>query len=281
MHESAIAVVCINPARLKAFARSEGVKAKSDCIDSRMILQFAEQKQLRLLEQPQKIRQQIAVLMDRRAQLKKLLSSEKNRIDKSDDIALNSIEQVIEFIQEQIQTIETKIQKLISNEPLLAALFDRLTQIKGVGPCTAWSILAYLRELGTLKRTKIAALVGLAPYLKESGTFKGKRKIEGGRAKVRNALYMAAHTACTYNPVIHEYAQRLELKGKSKKWIKVAAMRKLLMHIHFLTKKLLPIPCMKTQLLQEIAMGWGDYRLLQKKGSGNPDPHDLSIGTNP
>ena len=195
MHEHAVAVCCINPAQLRAFARSEGVKAKSDALDSKMILQFADQKQLRLLEQPWKVRQQIAALMDRRAQLKKLLSSEKNRIDKADEIALCSIEQVIDFIQKQIQTIETKIQELISTEPLLAELFDRLTQIKGVGPCTAWSVLAYLRELGTLKRTKIAALVGLAPYLKESGTFKGKRKNRRRQSKSqKRTLHGCSHS---------------------------------------------------------------------------------------
>ena len=149
---------------------------------------------------------------------------------------MESIHQMIALMENQIREIEEKIRERISSSPMLSDIFTILTQTKGVGENTAWAMIAYLVELGKLKRTKIAALVGLAPYLKESGNFKGTRRIEGGRSKVRNVLYMATLSACTHNPVISCYASRLKDKGKPDKWVKVAAMRKLLMHMHYLTK---------------------------------------------
>lgn len=231
-----IAVCRINPTQLRAFAKSQGVKVKNDKTDTKMILQFAQNKQLRLLDKPDPVRVELMDLMDRRSQLSEFIAREKNRLDKSTALSITLIEHTLELLESEHKGVEQMIRERVQSHRTLRELFELLTQVQGVGEVTAWSILAYLSELGKLKRNQVAALAGLAPYDNESSTIKKPRKIEGGRAKLRKALYMAAHNASIFNPVILKYTDRLKQRGKPRNWIMVAAMRKLLMHMHFLTK---------------------------------------------
>lgn len=231
-----IAVARINPAQLRAFAKSKGVKVKSDKIDRQMILQFAQQQELRILKKPDCVQVELMDLMDRRTQLSEYLARDKNRLDKASDLSLTLIKHTIEMFESELEQVEQKIRDRVQKHTTYKAVFELLVQVQGVGEVTAWSILAYLGELGQIKRNQIAALAGLAPYNNESATIQKIRRIEGGRAKVRKALYMAAHNASIFNPVIREYTQRLKQRGKPHKWVMVAAMRKLLLHLHFLTK---------------------------------------------
>lgn len=237
MHEHQIPIARVNPTRIRAFAKSEGIKAKTDPIDSKMILQFAQQKQLRATAAPEHHRQRIHELMDRRAHLTEQLTREKNRIQNCPDSIIASIKRISKVLDNEIKKIETQIRKTIEQNEVLKGLSDTISSVVGVGEITTWTLLAYLHELGHLKRNQIVALAGLAPYNRDSGEFVGKRYIQGGRAKVRKCLYMAAKSAAQHNPIIKEYVSNLILRGKAYRCALVAAMRKILIHLHILVKK--------------------------------------------
>jgi transposase len=143
---------------------------------------------------------------------------------------------MIGVLNKELARIETQIRELIQTDHDLKETSSTLQSVQGIGEVTAWSMLAYLCELGHLKRNQIVALAGLAPFNKDSGARKGKRSIEGGRAKIRKCLYMAAQTAARHNPVIKDYVEGLTARGKPYKCAMVAAMRKLLIHLHVLIK---------------------------------------------
>ena len=144
---------------------------------------------------------------------------------------------MIKWVEKEIQRVENRIDQLIEQEALLAQEMKLLLSVNGVGKVTAWTLLGYLSEMGKLKRNKIVALAGIAPFNRDTGAFKGKRRIEAGRAKVRKCLYMAAQSAARHNPVIKPYVQGLRARGKPYKCAMVAAMRKILIHLHILIKK--------------------------------------------
>ncbi|MGZ0654800.1 transposase [Coraliomargarita sp. W4R53] len=133
--------------------------------------------------------------------------------------------------------IETQIKELIYDDHNLKLAFETLTQIKGVGPVSGWTMIAYMPELGQLSRNEIVALAGLAPYNQDSGKSQKTRRIFGGRASVRNCLCLAALTAATHNPVIRSYVNALKQRGKRHKPALIAAMRKLIIHMHYQLKK--------------------------------------------
>ena len=143
---------------------------------------------------------------------------------------------MIKVVEKEIQRIEQQIEKIVNNDQQITEEMKIFESVVGVGKVTAWTVLAYLSEIGTLKRNQIVALAGIAPYNKDTGVFKGRRTIEGGRAKVRKCLYMAAQTAARHNPVIKPYVEGLKARGKPYKWVMVAVMRKLLIHMHILIK---------------------------------------------
>lgn len=233
-----ITVALINPRLARAFAVSEGIKAKTDPIDAYMLLRFAKEKSPRPTEHVGAQREELAALMDRRSQLNEHITKEKNRLDKSPKSICSSIRKTIRFFEEELSLIEGRITKLIDSNEEMQSQCNKMQEVCGVGPNTAWSILAYLSEITSLNRNQIVALAGLAPYNRDSGKFKGKRCIQGGRAKVRNTLYMAAQTAAIHNPTIKTYVDRLRNeKGKPYKCAMTAAMRKILVHLQSLLKK--------------------------------------------
>ena len=231
LFENDIPVALLNPARVRAFARSEGVKAKSDPIDARMLLRFARHKQPAPTQAPKPEEAELAALLDRHEQLSGELAREKNRLQKSPAAVQRSIKKMIRFIEKEIEAIDARIRKLVASESSMDEASRTMQKVVGVGEITAWAILAYLREITVVGRNQVVALAGIAPYDRDSGKFKGKRRIEGGRAKLRRCLYMAARSAAVYNPVIKPYVEGLRARGKPYKCAIVAAMRKLLIYL--------------------------------------------------
>jgi transposase len=243
LHKVGMPLAMVNPARVRDFARSEGVRAKTDPIDGKMILAFAKSKALSAMETPSEACLKLAALLDRRGHLVEQLAREKNRLQNSEAFIHRSIKRMIKVLEKEIATMEEAIEKLAASDPALKARSEIIQSVKGVGKITAWTILAYLSEIVDLTRNRLVALAGIAPFNRDSGKFSGRRTIQGGRAKVRKCLYMSAHTAATCNPVIAPYVQRLRDRGKPYKCAIVAAMRKLLIHIQSLMKKAQLSPC--------------------------------------
>lgn len=237
-----IAYRLISPARIRAFAMSEGIKAKTDRIDARVILRFAQEKKLTPSIPLSPAQQLLADLLDRRSHLTEQIAREKNRLQKASKATATFIRRMIAFVQRQLETLDRTIRLHLSKQPLLSAQARQLMSVQGVGEVTAWTILAYLPEITTLPRNQLVALAGLAPFNRDSSKTNGKRRISGGRAKLRRCLYMAAHTAATHNPVIRSYVQGLLARGKPYKCALVAAMRKLLIHLQSILKNLTQIP---------------------------------------
>lgn len=207
--EHHIAVALINPRLAGAFAPSEGIKAKTDPIDARMLLRFAKEKQPPPNRDIGAEREQLAALLDRRTQLSEHMTKEKNRLDKCRQSIGASIRKMLRLLEQELARIEAQIDALVRSNEQIYAQFKLMQDVSGVGPNTAWSIFAYLSEITSLKRNELVALAGFAPYNRDSGKYKGKRSIQGGRAQVRKTLYMAAQSAVQHNPHIKAYADRL------------------------------------------------------------------------
>ena len=226
----------LNPARVRDYARSEGVRAKTDPIDGRMILAFAKSKAIEAMTPPSEVSLKLAALLDRRGHLVEQMAREKNRLQNSEFFIHGSIKKMIKILEKEIFSLEKLIAGFVHAEQELHARCEIIQSVKGVGKVTAWTLLAFLTEIEHLKRNQLVALAGIAPFNRDSGKFSGRRSIIGGRAKVRKCLYMAAHTAASCNPVIAPYVQGLRDRGKPYKCAIVAAMRKLLLHIQSLLK---------------------------------------------
>jgi transposase len=246
LHSHGLPCVIINPRRLRAFAKSEGMKAKTDPIDAAMILRFAQEKELRTSTAPSLQQRHLADLLERRAQLVGFIAREKNRMQKAQaphPSVAASQRRVFGAMEKELERIAQAIRELVASHPDLQAPAKLIMSVKGVGEVTAWTILAYLREINQLSRNQLVALVGVAPFNEDSGTSSKRRYIQGGRAKIRRALYMAAHSAASCNPVITTYVHGLRSRGKPYKCAIVAAMRKLIIHIQSLLKKSQLSPC--------------------------------------
>lgn len=229
----------INPARIRSFAKSEGLKAKNDPIDTRLILRFAQEKKPKptnVLSQAQK---QLQELLDRHEQLSGEIGREKNRLQKAvSKPVISSIKRSIKRIELELERNTKAVQEIVENDPFFKKCSQQMLPIKGVGAITIATILGYVPEILDLSRNQLVAMVGLAPYDEDSGTHQGRRFIQGGREKVRRVLYMAARSATRHNPVIKEQFQRLIARGKPYRCALVAAMRKLLIHIQSELKKI-------------------------------------------
>jgi len=239
--ERGLAVSLVNPERVRAFAKSEGRRAKTDKLDAAVLLRFAQARQPRALAEPEPAQQAMSVLLDRRAQLSATLAREKNRLEKEPELAcvVEDIQSMITELQSRLARLDREIKKTIKSSPAMQERETLMRSVKGVGPQTAWTLLAYLSEIAepNLKRNELVALAGLAPYNRDSGSTQGRRFIQGGRAKIRRCLFMAARSAATHNPVIRDYVARLCQRGKPYKCALVAAMRKILLHLRALIKK--------------------------------------------
>lgn len=226
-----------NPRNVRDFARAKGKLAKTDSIDASILAHFGQALELKPKAIRSEAQQQLKDLVQRRRQLVDLRTSELNRLHQaSSERVVSSLAKVVKFLDREIQDLENDIQDDIKQNPLWEAKVQCMKQEKGVGDNTACSLLSNAPELGQLNRRKISALIGLAPFNRDSGIFRGKRMITGGRAEARKALYMATLVATRYNPVIREFYQRLIKAGKPKKVALTACMRKLLIRLNAILK---------------------------------------------
>lgn len=225
-------VAIVNAKRVRDFAKASGKLAKTDAIDAHCIRHFA----MTFNPQPQPLAsshsQSLTHTLNRRQQLVRLITLEKQHLEQAHDSFKQHILSHIHFLQHQLQELEQQLASLFEQVPALSDKLQRLTAINGVGKLTAMAVLIHLPELGQLSPKQIAALAGLAPFNRDSGQLKGKRHIWGGRAQVRAALYMAALSAARTNPVLKPFYNRLLLNGKLKKVALVACMRKLLIFMN-------------------------------------------------
>lgn len=230
------AVAVVNPTRVRAFARAEGLSAKTDRIDALLIARFG----LKMEPIPQlpadPTRLALKDLVTRRRQIITILTSEKNRRCSTAGEMRIRLENHITWLKEERECLNTQIAQMIAEHPQWREIRDLLTSVPGVGAVTAGTLIAHLPELGTLNRQKIAALAGLAPFNRDSGTWRGKRRIFGGRAVVRTALYMAVMSAVRFNPPLKKFYDRLIEKGKPTKVAMTACMRKLLTILNAIVK---------------------------------------------
>lgn len=230
-------VSVVNPRQVRDFAKALGVIAKTDRIDARVIAQFGFLIRPRTLAETHRKQDELNELVARRRQLVTLRTAEKNRTDKATSkIVKQSVEKIVEHLVDEIKTIDLEIARLVESDDQWKGKSELLRSTPGVGVTTAATLIAELPELGQLNRQKISALVGVVPFNRDSGQFRGRRSIFGGRRAVRSVLYMAALTARRHNPVIRKFADRLKAQGKLPKVILVACMRKLLIMLNSMVK---------------------------------------------
>jgi transposase len=235
--DAGLEIALCNPRQVRDFAKGTGQLAKTDRIDAGILAEFARQVQPRPLAKVPDKQREIAALVVRRRQLVELCTAEQNRLQQvSQKSVVKSLLKVLGALQRELKAIEKRILELLHGDDDWRRKIEVLQSAAGVGPVTSTVLVAELPELGNLNRQAIAALVGVAPYPHESGTFRGQRTIFGGRAKLRSTLYMAAWSARRCNPVIREFAHRLHKLGKPFKVVMVACMRKLLVILNAMLK---------------------------------------------
>lgn len=229
-------VAVCNPRQVRDFAKATGRLAKTDKIDADMIAHFGEsvKPEVRPLKDEQT--QKLTDLLSRRKQLVDMLTAEKNRFQQSSKNVRNDIKAHIKWLEKRIKDSDSNLERLIKEMPIWCEQDKIVQSVPGVGPVTSLSLIAGLPELGRLNRCKIAALVGLAPFNCDSGQYKGRRMIWGGRGNVRSVLYMCALIATRHNPVIKKFYQRLREAGKAFKVAVTACMRKLLTILNSMVK---------------------------------------------
>ena len=228
LQASHLPVVIINPRQVRDFARSTGALAKTDSIDSRILALFGARVKPEIRPLPNQKSREMRNLLTRRRQLIEMLTAEHNRLSQAGDDIHSSIEIHIKWLEEALSDINDDLDRRIRLSPSWLEKDNLLKSVPGVGKVVSSSLLIELPELGRLNRRKIAALVGVAPLNRDSGTMRGRRTVWGGRAKLRAVLYMAALVASRCNPIIAAFYQRLLDAGKVKKVVLVACMRKLL-----------------------------------------------------
>lgn len=230
-------VAVVNPRQVRDYARALGVLAKTDRLDAAVLARFAEQVRPRPLAEAHERQAELDDLVARRRQLVELRTAEMNRrAQAASALIRRSIQVVLDQLNKELGRIEKAILALVESDDDWRRKSELLRSVPGVGPVTALTLLADLPELGRLSRRQVAALVGLAPFNRDSGRFKGRRAIWGGRAVVRGTLYMAALTARRSNPVIRAFADRLTAEGKQAKVVLAACMRKLLVILNTMVK---------------------------------------------
>jgi transposase len=230
--EAGLAVVIVNPRQVRNFAKATGILAKTDAIDARVIARFAEAVKPEVRQLKDRQTSELTALVTRRRQIIEMIVAERNRLRLANKRNKKDIEDHIRWLKKRLDKIETDIGKMIQSSPIWRCKDDILQSVPGIGPVTSASLICDLPELGILSPKKIAMLVGLAPLNCDSGKYKGRRRIWGGRASVRSGLYMATMAAIRCNPAIKGFYQRLIAAGKCHKVAATACMRKLLIIVN-------------------------------------------------
>ena len=226
----------INPRQARDFAKATGQLAKTDRLDAGVLAQFADRIRPTPRPMPDPETKALSDLMSRRRQLIEMVTAEKNRLQSTPSGWRADVQSHITWLEGRLARLHKKLEARIKASPTWRVNDEILQSAKGVGPVLSTTLLADLPELGTLNRKKIAALVGVAPFNRDSGTMRGKRTVWGGRAQVRAALYMGTLAATRHNPVIKAFYTRLLAAGKVKKVALTACMRKLLTILNAMIK---------------------------------------------
>jgi len=226
--DAGLPVVVVNPRRVRSFGEGMGMLAKTDAIDARLLVLFGEKAQPPIRPILQGRDRLLADLVPRRRQVVARIVAEKSRRDTASEPVRRLMAPLLRHLEGHLETLDRRIETELLANAERAELHAPLHTVPGVGPGVARTLLVDLPELGHLGRREIAALVGVAPFARDSGKIRGVRRIRGGRASVRPALYLAAMTAARFNPVLRELYQRLRQAGKPAKLAFVAVARKLL-----------------------------------------------------
>jgi transposase len=225
-------VIVVNPRQVRDFAKATGQLAKTDRIDADILARFADVVRPAVRPIADADAQELDALLARRRQLLEMLQAERNRVGqvfgKGKRLVRKSLKTHITFLERELRMTDTDLGEMVKNSPAWRERDELVQSVPGVGPVLSRTLLADLPELGRLSRREIAKLVGIAPLSRDSGTMRGRRFVQGGRATVRAVLYMAALVATRRNAVIRAFYQRLVAAGKPKKLALVACMRKLL-----------------------------------------------------
>lgn len=233
-------VVVVNPRQVRDCAKATGQRAKTDVISAAVLAHFGEALQPPVRPMPDATTQELQQWLARRRQLVEMLTAEQNRAQQAAPAVRATIAHLGKQLQRQLRDVEQRLRELIRRSPVWRDQQQLLVSVPGVGPVVSVTLLADLPELGQLDRKRIAALVGVAPFNRDSGTLQGKRTVWGGRAPVRAVLYMATLVATRRNPVIQAFYQRLVGAGKPKKVALTACMRKLLTILNAMLKHRTP-----------------------------------------
>jgi transposase len=243
-----LVVLVVNPRQARDFARSMGLLAKTDAIDARALARFAQtlaqRDDLPLKPLADEQLQQLQALVLRRRQLVAMLTAERQRLSISHKTARANLESMITAIKQHLGQVDRELTQHL--ELHHEKLNELLRSVKGIGPTSAATLIAELRELGQLPRRQISALVGLAPFNRDSGQQRGRRMIWGGRASVRRTLYMATLSAVRFNPTLRIYYEHLKQAGKPSKVALVACMRKLLVILNAIVRDQRPFQALQT-----------------------------------
>jgi transposase len=237
---TALPVVVVNPRQVRDFAKSTGQLAKTDRLDARTLAFFGERLRPPVRALPEPALRALEELLTRRRQLLEMRQAERNRLAQVSGRAQRAVQQSLKkhiaYLDRELRSTDSDLTHQVRASPVWRETEDLLRSVPGVGPVVARTLLAALPELGTLDRRAIAKLVGVAPLNHDSGTFRGRRTIHGGRAVVRGVIYMAALVGTTKNAVLRAFYQRLLTAGKPKKVALVACMRKLLTILNFMVR---------------------------------------------
>ena len=220
--------VVVNPAQIRHFAQAIGQRAKTDPIDADVIAHFAEATGIEPRPLPDEATRLLADLVARRRQIIDMIGAERQREKRATPRAKKSIARLVKALEKELTSVDTDIDDAVRGSPAWRDKEDLLSSVPGIGPTIARTLIAELPELGTLDRKRIAALAGLAPFTRQSGKWRGKSFIGGGRTAVRTALFMGAMVAKKHNPILKAFFDRLVAAGKPKMVALIAVARKLL-----------------------------------------------------
>lgn len=234
--ERGLPVIVMQPIKIRRYAGAIGLLAKTDQLDAKLIAEFAATVKPPFRQPVDQNTRYIRDLLVRRRQLLQMSTMEKNRLQVMPTHLTDDIETMIIELQRQVKQIDHSLDDAVQVQSEWQQQFERLIKVPGLGPTTVYTLLADLPELGKLSAREISALVGVAPFNRESGKLRGKRRIKGGRTSVRTTLYMAMLSAVRYNPPIRAFYERLLAKGKHKKVALTACMHKLLVMLNAMVR---------------------------------------------
>lgn len=228
-HDQDIPIAVVNARQVRDYAKSKGILAKTDAIDAAVLAGYAQQNQPRFTPKSEPWRIKLKALHKRREELKRMMTQERNRLENLEDAwVAAAIRKHLRSLNTQVKNVDDALRELVKDEPELREFCDRFMKVKGIGMIAASAFVAYLPEMGRVTDNELVALAGLAPHCQDSGNWKGQRHISGGRAAIRNILYMPALNAKSSNPVFKEFYDRLTAKGKPPKVALTAVMRKMI-----------------------------------------------------